>query len=372
MKNATIGFGAWFRFLILGAVTVSGMAQAFPEMVRHGYTNCTSCHISPNGGGLLTKYGRSLSEDLLSTWNKEGEGQFLYGALKTPDWLELGGDLYELQLYTDTPQARDARFIFMHNDVEGAATYKNLTLYASVGYLDQAGSIIDHMISHEHYLMYKVTDQINVRGGRFDKAYGINTYDHSLFIRQNLGMDQGTETYNVEASYIGDKFDVFVTGDFGRPDSSVANAESGAAIRSSIALGDTYKVGASYYYGSNSLDQRHLFGPYGILGFTHHFFVLAEMDFQSLKNITRPGSEASFGPATYLRTDYEFVQGFHVYLTHEYLQNQFGDDAYTNAFGGGIQFFPRPHFEITGFAKHEVTPGIASTEVAALLLHYYL
>jgi hypothetical protein len=35
----------------------AGTASATPNMIRLGYEACTSCHLSPQGGGLLTPYG---------------------------------------------------------------------------------------------------------------------------------------------------------------------------------------------------------------------------------------------------------------------------------------------------------------------------
>src|SRR5262249_45092482 len=40
-------------------------ASAYPTMIRHGYTQCASCHTDPSGGTLLTEYGRAQSELLL-------------------------------------------------------------------------------------------------------------------------------------------------------------------------------------------------------------------------------------------------------------------------------------------------------------------
>ncbi len=34
--------------------------QALPTMVRLGYPNCASCHIAPQGGGLLNLYGHGI------------------------------------------------------------------------------------------------------------------------------------------------------------------------------------------------------------------------------------------------------------------------------------------------------------------------
>ena len=80
MQVARVGLG----FLVFIFV---GVAQAFPEMIRLGYVNCTSCHVSPNGGGLLTDYGRSISSEALSTWAKPKEELPGHGFLpEPPEW----------------------------------------------------------------------------------------------------------------------------------------------------------------------------------------------------------------------------------------------------------------------------------------------
>ena len=37
-------------------------AAALPTMVRLGYTGCASCHVSPQGAGPLTEYGRGIDQ----------------------------------------------------------------------------------------------------------------------------------------------------------------------------------------------------------------------------------------------------------------------------------------------------------------------
>jgi hypothetical protein len=37
-------------------------ARASPTMIRLGYNDCVSCHISPQGGGMLTTYGKGVDE----------------------------------------------------------------------------------------------------------------------------------------------------------------------------------------------------------------------------------------------------------------------------------------------------------------------
>src|SRR5450755_4468573 len=44
--------------LSLGSLSI----WALPTMVRLGYPSCVSCHIAPQGGGLLNQYGRSVDQ----------------------------------------------------------------------------------------------------------------------------------------------------------------------------------------------------------------------------------------------------------------------------------------------------------------------
>src|SRR5580692_4135785 len=57
------------RRWLAGAIPLCGLvgwqvtqppAAALPTMIRLGYTNCSACHFSPQGGGLLTLYGRGI------------------------------------------------------------------------------------------------------------------------------------------------------------------------------------------------------------------------------------------------------------------------------------------------------------------------
>ncbi len=80
----------FFRPLVLLMLAGAPLAGwAFPDMIRHNYSNCTICHVSPTGGGLLTPYGRALSVEVLSSWGGETEGSVLHGLL-APDAVQCG------------------------------------------------------------------------------------------------------------------------------------------------------------------------------------------------------------------------------------------------------------------------------------------
>ena len=44
--------------LLIGALPRS--AAAYPNMIRLGYPTCSACHVSPQGGGVLNRYGKGI------------------------------------------------------------------------------------------------------------------------------------------------------------------------------------------------------------------------------------------------------------------------------------------------------------------------
>lgn len=343
-------------------------------MIRHGYSNCITCHVSPNGGALVTPYGRALSQEVLSTWALENESGFLWSATQTPEWINVGGDFRAVQTKLETPNYRLGRWIVMQADAEVAITSGKVTVFAAVGksHDEEPVKFIDHFMSRSHFVTYHPKEEIYLRAGRFQKAYGINLPDHIVSIKQGLGWNYGTETYNLEASWIDAKKDIFITGIFGRPDNEDLNREKGLAARAGFNLGNTYKTGVSYFYGNNSAVSRHLLGPYALLGFRKDLFLLAEIDFQ---NTLPKTANSAWGWANYGRLDYEPMQGFHIFLAQDTMKSDFQDsDSLSQSFGGGIQFFPRPHFEFLGSYQKQRNLRVSAdyNDFFWLMMHFYL
>ena len=157
------------RSSLLGLLLIltSPLAYGFPEMVRHDYVNCTTCHVAQNGGGILTEYGRALSLEVLTTWGKEGEEQFLYGVVKPPKWLNLGGDIRAVQTYINNAFIERGDFITMQMDLEAAITFtEQLRFVGTIGkkYIPTGNpSFGDYLISRRHFLSYQHNDQISLR-----------------------------------------------------------------------------------------------------------------------------------------------------------------------------------------------------------------
>ena len=346
----------------------------FPEMIRHGYSNCITCHVSPNGGGLVTPYGRALSQEVLSTWHRENESDFLWGLVPSPEWLNLGGDFRYVQTHLDTPDTKTGRFIVMQADIEAAASLGKFSFVATVGKSHEVDppKFIDNFFSRRHFVLYQASDQIYVRAGKFQRAFGINLPDHLVGTKRGLGWDYGSETYNIEGSWIDEAKDIFITGIFGRPDNRDLDREKGVAVRAGFNLAETHKAGLSYFYGNKTSSERHLAGPYAMLGFRKDLFLLAEVD---MVNEHPKGGDPRWGWANYGRLDYEPLQGFHLFVSHDLIKSDLKvGNSLKRTYGGGLQFFPQPHFEFLGSYQKQGNRQISSedNDFFWLMLHFYL
>ena len=111
---------------------------AFPENVRHGYFNCTACHVSPSGGGVLTPYGRALSAELMSTWGTPKTAGFFFSdnedEKRNPPWFRANIFLRGVQTWRSSSAVEKAQFIPMQADIEGGVDTEKYAIIATLGY----------------------------------------------------------------------------------------------------------------------------------------------------------------------------------------------------------------------------------------------
>jgi hypothetical protein len=303
--------------------------------------------------------------------------EFLYGAMPRPEWLSLGGDLRFLQLFQDTPTVREARVIVMQMDLEAAATVGKLTLNATIGRDDPTSrgvtdpGFTDYLISRRHYALYQLTDEWHLLAGRSPKPFGILDPNHTSTTKKGLGWDFGTEPYLVQAGYSGELVQAVAYGSFGRFGDVSAGIEKGGGLTGSLGLGGRHKVGASYFYGTTEPQNRHVFGPWALLGFTERFYLRAEHDL--FRTEARSSGKATWGYGDNMRLGYEIVQGVHGFAEQQYLQTDFDQaSGRKQVYGVGVLYYPRPHWEFELDLQQRKTGTQSFTTYVYALLHYYL
>ncbi len=357
---------------LLGLFLISINAYSFPQMVLKGYPNCTACHISPNGGGVLTEYGRGISKDLLSQWGSEREAKQLYGLAELPEWLKTGGDVRWVQYYQNSQTAEQARFIFMQADAEAAATLKDFDIVGTAGYKDKYSDTEKHFISRRHYLTYRPYENYSVRVGRFLPSFGYLLPDHYIVTRRDLGWDQGTESYNFEASYQGEKFRAYTTFIFATPGDSYATGEKGVSNEGRFTILESSEIGWGAYYGWKETRKRFLVGPRALIAITPWLALLTEWDLQLLSPKTTANTTGIF---EYLRLEATALQCLKFFVSQEWERTDWKNPHQTKqAYTVGAMWFPRPHLELGASFRKQKNRTTASgfDDMAWLMFHFYL
>jgi len=321
----------------------SRSAHAYAWMIRHGFAECGGCHIDPMGGETLTGMGRVTGQTLLASdfggKQPSNAAMFLYG-IQEPDDVRLGGSFRALSIYqfnTNNP-----RVFPMQMDFYGAVSAGRFVLGASIG-ASHASARYEHsskaklignvedegfiMVSRNHWLGYKITDDLMVRAGRINLPFGMRTPDHTMWARAETQTDrESDQMHGVSVVYSSHRFRgelMFTPGNFQVPSKYLTygysgyleysldtNATIGVSSLLMQARREIYAVEDQVAGQRSVLRQAHgltgRYTPFKPLVF------LAEADM-----IKRTGS--SVGYVGFGTADVEPLRGLHLALTGEFL-----------------------------------------------------
>jgi hypothetical protein len=361
-----------FLAAVFAAVMIPTTVQAFPENVRYGYASCSTCHVSPAGGGALTTYGRSASEEFMGMASNKGENGVLHGKASLPEFLILGADMRVLALMRDTGAFKEKAAFPMQADVEfGANTSFGLT---AVGTFGMYRGFID---SQRHYVMQNIGDNFFTRVGRFFPAFGIYIPDHEAPTRKGLGFNQGRESYNFELGAVNEFGQIIVDLILKSAQREISDEEKGVSATAAWFAGGKSQIGLSLFSGKGTVWNRQIVGAYVITGLTKSTYLLSEVD-QETKDPVESGDASttkSQKVVGYHKLGWEIVKGLNLFGTYESSVATEGTyDPRQWGAGPGIQIMPRPHFEITGQAqaRYDETWSKDRGYLYTLMMHYYL
>ncbi len=356
-------------------------AEAFPELVRHGYFSCTSCHVSPGGGGVLTPYGRSIAAEKLSTWTYKDEEAVGHGALpKLPDWLLVGGDFRQIQTYVDTARARSGRYIAMQRDVEicGTGTLGPvLTGCVTAGSLPKTDPSADLQYGvRKAYVRADFGEHVALRAGRFYPRFGLMIPNHTSPVRAGLGYAPNGETDQIETTYLSETLELTASYDFGRgldlgtELEALGTVEPAYGFSFATLLGTSSRAGASYRHRGLKDGVEHDAGLFAALGLDPKNFILAEVDQKAVV----VDDEITRSAVSHLKFGHEIHQGVVLATVHEVDFKDLRDGATrADTYGLDLQWFPRPHLELEAFVGQLLQRRDFSYATAAyLMMHYYL
>ena len=212
--------------LLLVSLGMGGVANAYPFMIRHGYTQCSTCHTDPSGGTFLNEYGRAQSELLLSSSygsqdpasdDTQGEptaGRFL-GFIPLPSWLRPGGWIREGYIWNAVDgKIVDKRPLQMRADAGADLKIGAFRAAAELGYGSPEGTPrlaqITHsttgpnLVGREFWAGVEMFEGEGLlRAGRINVPFGLRNLEHTSFVRSATQTDfNEDQNYGVALSLI--------------------------------------------------------------------------------------------------------------------------------------------------------------------------
>lgn len=351
-------------FFFLYLILASTLAWSLPEMIRYNYASCNVCHVNITGGGVLNDNGRIASAHYLSSSEGfEGEKEAYWDLFERPDNFFFGGGVRLLQTYRETETYKEGKFFLMQADIEAAYSDGEVTVVATAGReeIQTGNKSKGKFVSRRHYVQRALSPDTYLRAGKFLQSFGINTPDHATATKRGLGMNHGSETYNLELAQIGSSLSLFFDLVFGRPDQEDLNksVHKGVAFTGSWFFGERYRVGASFFQGRNETSSRRQGGPWFMGGITEKAFVLFEQYFvESWTNRDMTGKPVS-GFGVNSKQGYEVMKGLVLYIMEDFSKQDVAQKRPSyQAIGPGVQWFPRPHLEVNAqYQKQILSPA---------------
>ncbi len=346
-------------------------AQAYPWMIRHHYAACSACHSDPSGAGPITAYGRAVADSVIrmsDTAEQAGgdmpaSAKFLFGAVRTPEWLELGGDVRVMSLSQKTHGVPlTNRLIWMQLDADATISVEHFVASGVIGFAPEGalGAALtrgtqDNLVSRQHWLGYQVPigAELMLRAGRMNLPFGVRNIEHTLWARKLSRTNLDDQQQYGFSAYLGaGPVRAEVMGIAGnlqlRPD---RYRERGYSAYLEAEISEGLALGASSLVTHRGLDAttleetwRQAHGVFGRWATPYQPLVLlTEWDylFESSRN-----SFYRRGLVSYAQADWEPVQGMHFIATGE--ANKVGIRDRYWSYGGWLSYnwFLGPHSDV--------------------------
>jgi hypothetical protein len=303
----------WLGLLALAALGGSS-AWALPTMVRLGYTNCVSCHIAPQGGGLLNSYGRGIDQA-----QSYGAGEYKPSKSAVERILTMGGRMRQdvrwvSQEAASSPSTGGRWATLMRNRV----FYRNATelgkgfrvsavVMAETRAQPRPNKAYDPAVIpgramlSSAMLQYRPKNGFEIAAGRDLLPTGVYVADLGTLLRSRNDAGFYDTPNQVKLFFWGKRYQVvpFAFGPSGQAGSRREAGGGGLAEVDLLGSGKTV-FGITGLHGSSSQTDRRMLGGYTRLGFGR-WGILAEHD------VTDRTTNAS---GTAFRQHASYLQGF--------------------------------------------------------------
>jgi hypothetical protein len=280
---------------VLLSLAGAGQAWALPTMIRLGYSTCAACHVSPQGGGLLTPYGEGI--DAAQSFRNGEEGATEAERLRRVLYdirLQMGGsvmtsDAQDAAVKTSTMRLtfRNALLMSAHTRLSFQVGVETPSFGHTVGSASNAAAVLSKALFE-----YQPREGLAFAIGRDTLPSGLGLPDPDTYMRKQHDPLGTAYPLQAKAFISGRRMELtpYVFGPGLDEDRPLRQHGAGALAGVDVWKGRAIVGLAARSSRSNAFD-RDAIGVYARLGFGR-WGILAEHDFTARTTVS-PAAQAA-------------------------------------------------------------------------------
>jgi hypothetical protein len=257
-------------------------AAALPTMVRLGYTGCASCHVSPQGAGPLTEYGRGIDQA-----QSLRAGEYRAREAHRKMMQDLRAVFQEQATWVDTRSPNVFRPRLLYRNVtevgkgfrlSGVVTFEGASALRPARTYDPAASS-STMFVNTALVHYRPRETLEFAAGRDQLPSGVNVPDLAAYVKSRNRLGYYDSPTQLKMYWWGKRHQVtpFVFGPGGNEASGERESGGGTLAEFDVIGNQRAVVGTTILKGVARNGDRRLLGGYARLGFGA-WGILAEHD----------------------------------------------------------------------------------------------
>lgn len=352
---------------LAAGVALAPRADALPRYSARYEQKCALCHVNPSGDGLRNAYAseRLVPEEI--AWRRSKPA--IFNALDSTfaTFIQIGADFREVYVGS-TVRSGQLNFFQMQSD-----------LYLNLQFDDRVSLYVNKSRSdtYEVFGLGYLTPHLYAKGGRFVPSYGWKFDDHTMFVRDQLGLaPPGNADVGLELGYSPGRVDMQL---------GVVNGARGSILDTNTRLAGALNVvarhrlgpfgvalGASGYHEPGGADDFDTYGGYGYLTW-RRFTWVGETDFVRRKP---NGGDAVIGVAASHELTWLVRQGLELKAIYDFYDpDRDTGPGSKSRYGGGVVFMPYPYLALDCAVRRTVfDDGVAysGTDATETVLQLHL
>lgn len=275
--------GLWLSVAV-ATFASSATAFALPTMIRLGYSDCASCHVAPQGGGLLTDYGRLVDEaqsfraaDYGPSESELVRALNLYGRVRHDVRLTASASAgLHSTTGADAVAAQSTEELLFTRITYRNATYVtdtvrlSLSVGAELRRSPSDGQVAaERLFANQLLLAYRPLDNLEIAVGRDALPSGINLPNRALFVRREHRLGFHDYPLQFKAAYWNARTLLMPFAFVPSTEREAQNREYGGGLLSEIDIFGSQRsvVGTTLTAARGPTGQRAMIGGYARLGF---------------------------------------------------------------------------------------------------------